>query len=86
MTATDSGINDFADLDGETLVTTAGATPERYIRQYIDEKQMDINVISAKDRGEAFLMLENGRADAFMMDDVLLAGEKAKAKTQMSGL
>lgn len=80
LTATDSGINDFADLDGETLVTTAGTTSERYIRQYIDEKQMDTNVISAKDHGEAFLMLENGRADAFMMDDVLLAGEKAKAK------
>ncbi|MGM8885417.1 glutamate/aspartate ABC transporter substrate-binding protein [Psychrobacter sp. 1U2] len=80
LTATDSGINDFADLEGETLVTTAGTTSERYIRQYIDEKQMDTNVISAKDHGEAFLMLENGRADAFMMDDVLLAGEKAKAK------
>ena len=80
LTATDSGINDFADLDGETLVTTAGTTSERYIRQYIDEKQMDTNVISAKDHGEAFLMLENGRTDAFMMDDVLLAGEKAKAK------
>jgi len=80
LTATDSGINDFADLDGETLVTTAGTTSERYIRQYIDENQMDTNVISAKDHGEAFLMLENGRADAFMMDDVLLAGEKAKAK------
>lgn len=80
LTATDSGINDFADLDGETLVTTAGTTSERYIRQFIDEKQMDTNVISAKDHGEAFLMLENGRADAFMMDDVLLAGEKAKAK------
>ena len=80
LTATDSGINDFADLDGETLVTTAGTTSERYIRQYIDEKQMDTNVVSAKDHGEAFLMLENGRADAFMMDDVLLAGEKAKAK------
>ena len=59
LTATDSGINDFADLDGETLVTTAGTTSERYIRQYIDEKQMDTNVISAKDHGEAFLMLEN---------------------------
>lgn len=80
LTARDSGINDFADLDGETLVTTAGTTSERYIRQYVDEKQMDTNVISAKDHGEAFLMLENGRADAFMMDDVLLAGEKAKAK------
>ncbi len=80
LTKTDSGINDFEDLMGKTLVTTAGTTSERYIRQYNDEKKMDTNVISAKDHGEGFLMLENGRADAFMMDDVLLAGEKAKAK------
>ncbi|MGP4713678.1 glutamate/aspartate ABC transporter substrate-binding protein [Psychrobacter sp. DM8] len=80
LTKNDSGISGFDDLEGNTLVTTAGTTSERYIRQYIDEKQMDTNVISAKDHGEGFLMLENGRADAFMMDDVLLAGEKAKAK------
>lgn len=80
LTKKDSGINDFADLKGKTLVTTAGTTSERYIRQYNDDNQMDTNIISAKDHGEAFLMLENGRADAFMMDDVLLAGEKAKAK------
>ena len=80
LTKKDSGINDFADLKGKTLVTTAGTTSERYIRQYNDDNQMDINIISAKDHGEAFLMLENGRADAFMMDDALLAGEKAKAK------
>ncbi|MES1965566.1 glutamate/aspartate ABC transporter substrate-binding protein [Psychrobacter sp. AH5] len=80
LTKADSGINDFEDLKGKTLVTTAGTTSERYIRQYNDEKQMDTNIISAKDHGEGFLMLENGRADAFMMDDVLLAGEKAKAK------
>lgn len=80
LTKADSGIKGFDDLKDETLVTTAGTTSERYIRQYNDEKQMDIDIISAKDHGEAFLMLENGRADAFMMDDVLLAGEKAKAK------
>lgn len=80
LTKADSGIKSFDDLKDETLVTTAGTTSERYIRQYNDEKQMDIDIISAKDHGEAFLMLENGRADAFMMDDVLLAGEKAKAK------
>lgn len=80
LTAKDSGIKDFADLKGKTVVTTAGTTSERYIRQYNDEKQMGINIISAKDHGEAFLMLESGRAVAFMMDDVLLAGEKAKAK------
>lgn len=80
LTGTDSGINDFEDLADKTLVTTAGTTSERYIRQYIDDNQMDTNLISAKDHGEGFLMLENGRADAFMMDDVLLAGEQAKAK------
>ncbi len=37
-------------------------------------------IISAKDHAESFLMLQNGRAAAFMMDDILLAGEKSKAK------
>ena len=80
LTKADSGIKDFADLKGKRLVTTAGTTSERYIRQYNDEKKLGADIISAKDHGEGFLMLENGRADAFMMDDVLLAGEKAKAK------
>lgn len=80
LTKTDSGIKDFEDLKGKRLVTTAGTTSERYIRQYNDEKKMNTDIISAKDHGEGFLMLESGRADAFMMDDVLLAGEKAKAK------
>ena len=80
LTKKDSGITGFDGLKGKTLVTTAGTTSERYIREYNDDKKMNINIISAKDHGEAFLMLENGRADAFMMDDVLLAGEKAKAK------
>lgn len=79
LTATDYGINGFDDLGGKTLVTT-GTTSERYIRQFNDDNKLNINIISAKDHGESFLMLENGRAQAFMMDDVLPAGEKAKAK------
>lgn len=80
LVAKDSPIKDFADLKGKTLVTTAGTTSERYIRKYNEDNKLNINIISAKDHGEAFLMLENGRAEAFMMDDVLLAGEKAKSK------
>lgn len=80
LTAKDSGIKGFDDLKGKTLVTTAGTTSERYIKQYNDEKKAGINIVSAKDHGESFLMLESGRADAFMMDDVLLAGERAKSK------
>ena len=79
LTAKDSGIKDFADLKGKKLVTTAGTTSERYIRQH--EKELGIGeIISAKDHAESFLMLQNGRAAAFMMDDILLAGEKSKAK------
>lgn len=80
LVATDSGIKDFADLKGKTLVTTAGTTSERFIKEKNDKEQLGINIVSAKDHGESFLMLESGRAAAFMMDDVLLAGEKAKAK------
>ncbi len=80
MTKKTSGINDFADLAGKNVVTTAGTTSERLIRRMNEDKKMGMNVISAKDHGEAFLTLETGRAVAFMMDDALLFGEMAKAR------
>ncbi len=79
LTAKDSGIKDFSDLKGKKLVTTAGTTSERFIRQ--NQEKFGIGeIISAKDHAESFLTLQNGRASAFMMDDILLAGEQSKAK------
>lgn len=75
-----SGIKDFADLAGKNVVTTAGTTSERLLKKLNEDKQLGMKIISAKDHGESFLMLESNRAVAFMMDDVLLAGEMAKAK------
>jgi glutamate/aspartate transport system substrate-binding protein len=80
LTRTSSPIQDFPDLKGKNVVTTAGTTSERILKIMNAEKKMGMNVISAKDHGEAFLMLESNRAAAFMMDDALLAGEMAKAK------
>jgi glutamate/aspartate transport system substrate-binding protein len=82
LTKTDSGVKDFADLKGKNVVTTAGTTSEKLIRAMNDEKKMGMQIISAKDHGESFLTLETGRAVAFMMDDALLAGERAKARKQ----
>jgi glutamate/aspartate transport system substrate-binding protein len=81
LTKKDSGIRDFSDLAGKNVVTTAGTTSERLIRKMNVAKAMEMKIISAKDHGEAFLTLETGRATAFMMDDALLAGEMAKART-----
>ena len=80
LTKKDSGIKDFADLAGKNVVTTAGTTSERLLRKLNEDKKMGMNIISAKDHGEAFLTLETGRAVAFMMDDALLAGQRANAK------
>jgi len=80
LTRKDSGVKDFPDLKGKNVVTTAGTTSERLIRKMNEDKQMGMNIISAKDHGESFLTLESGRAVAFMMDDALLAGEMAKAR------
>ena len=80
LTAKDSGIQGFSDLNGKHVVTTAGTTNERYLKGYNLEHKAGISVISAKDHGEAFKMLETGRAAAFYMDDALLYGERAKAK------
>lgn len=81
MTRKDSGIKDFPDLKGKTVVTTAGTTSERLLRKMNQDKNMGMNIISAKDHGESFHTLETGRAVAFMMDDALLAGERAKSRT-----
>ncbi|MGY3096767.1 glutamate/aspartate ABC transporter substrate-binding protein [Pantoea agglomerans] len=76
----DGPIKDFADLKGKTVVVTSGTTSEVLLHKLNDEQKMDLRIISAKDHGDSFRTLETGRAVAFMMDDALLAGERAKAK------
>ena len=80
LTKKDSGIKDFADLKGKTVVVGAGTTSDRILRQLNVEKKLDMNIVSAKDHSESFLTLSTGRAKAMMMDDALLAGERAKTK------
>ncbi|SMG51502.1 glutamate/aspartate ABC transporter substrate-binding protein [Paraburkholderia susongensis] len=76
LTRKDSGIKDFPDLAGKTVVTNQGTTSERILRKMNEDKKMNMQIISAKDYGEGRLTLESGRAAAYMMDDVLLAGTR----------
>jgi len=73
-------IKDFTDLKGKTVVVTSGTTSEVLLHKLNDEQKLEMRIISAKDHGDSFRTLETGRAVAFMMDDALLAGERAKAK------
>lgn len=80
LTKKGSGIQGLDDLKGKNVVSTAGTTNEKYLKNYNLEHNLGAFVISAKDHGEAFMMLQSGRAAAFYMDDALLYGERAKAR------
>ncbi|AHK20322.1 amino acid ABC transporter substrate-binding protein [Yersinia similis] len=80
LTKKDSGVKDFKDLAGKAVVVTSGTTSEVLLNKLNEKDKMNMRIISAKDHGDSFRTLESGRAVAFMMDDALLAGERAKAK------
>ena len=79
MTKKDSGIKDFADLKGRTVVTNAGSTSEQILHRLNADEHLGATIMTQKDVSESFLALSTGRADAFMLDDAMLAGERAKA-------
>lgn len=73
MTRKDSGIREFSDLVGKTVVTFARSTSEKVLRKMNSEQNYRINIVSTFDRGDTPLsVLQAGQADAYMMDDVLL--------------
>jgi len=74
-----SGIKQLSDLNGKTISTTAGTTSVPLLRQYDKTKNADIKSIDAKDHAESFLLMAQGRTVAFVMDDILLAGQIANS-------
>lgn len=49
LTKKTSGISDFPDLAGKNVVTTAGTTSDRLLRQMNESRNMKMKIISAKD-------------------------------------
>jgi glutamate/aspartate transport system substrate-binding protein len=75
-----SGITNLASLKGKTVVSTAGSTNLKQISEANTAQNLGLTILAAKDHPEAFLMVETGRAAAFVMDDILLAGLVAGSK------
>ena len=75
-----SGINSIADLNGKTVSTTSGTTSVPLIKGYEKAKGIDVKEIYGKEHAESFLLLADDRAVAFIMDDIILAGQIANAR------
>ena len=75
-----AGIQRLGDLTGKAIATTTGTTTFGQLRRLSLENNLNLSVVPAKDHADGFLLLESGRAQAFAMDDVLLAGLVLNAK------
>ncbi len=76
----DSPVKSFKELDNQTLAASAGTTAVQLLRKYNRDHSTKFDVQLGKDHFESFLMLESGRAQAFVLDANLLAGVIANSK------
>jgi glutamate/aspartate transport system substrate-binding protein len=75
-----SNIKTLDDMKGKTIVSTSGTTNIKQITELNTQRNLGMNILTAKDHAESFLMVETGRAVAFAMDDILLYSLVASSK------
>jgi glutamate/aspartate transport system substrate-binding protein len=75
-----SGINSISQLAGKKVATTTGTTSVQLLRKHEKATGVNFDEVFGKDHSDSFLLLESGRADAFVMDGSILAGNIANSK------
>jgi glutamate/aspartate transport system substrate-binding protein len=73
-------INSIDDLKGKTVVSSSGTTNIKQLTEANAARNLNINIVPAKEHAESFLMVETDRAVAVVLDDVLLASFVAGSK------
>jgi glutamate/aspartate transport system substrate-binding protein len=75
-----SGINSISQLVNKKVATTTGTTSVQLLRKHEKANGVNFDEVFGKDHADSFLLLESGRADAFVMDGSILAGNIANSK------
>ena len=76
-----SGITGIAQLSGKSVATTTGTTSVQLLRKHERATGVDFKEVYGKDHADSFLLLESGRADAFVMDATILIGNIVNSKS-----
>jgi ABC-type amino acid transport substrate-binding protein len=69
-----SNIRTFSDMAGKRIAVAAGTTNEQAIIAQLKQQKVEATVVSVKDGAEALALLEDGKADGFASDKLLLVG------------
>jgi glutamate/aspartate transport system substrate-binding protein len=76
-----SGITKIEQLSGKNVATTTGTTSVQLLRKHERATGVDFKEIFGKDHADSFLLLDSGRADAFVMDGSILIGNIMSSKS-----
>jgi glutamate/aspartate transport system substrate-binding protein len=76
-----NGFKTIDDLKGKTVASTSGTSNIKELFEANTSRHLGITILTSKDTAEGFLLVETDRADAYVMDDILLAGLVASSKT-----
>jgi glutamate/aspartate transport system substrate-binding protein len=80
ITRTNNDIKSADDLRGKTVAVTAGTNTALFVNKMNNEGKLGMTIMQGKDHAESFLLVDTGRASAWMEDDILIAGFRANAK------
>jgi glutamate/aspartate transport system substrate-binding protein len=75
-----SGSETLAQLNGKRVSTPTGTPAVQVLRQKARSAGVEFRPVFGKDHGDSFLLVQTGRADAFVMDSQILAGTIARSK------
>ncbi|MFZ6757160.1 amino acid ABC transporter substrate-binding protein [Undibacterium sp. Ji50W] len=84
LVKTDSGIKNWSQLRNRTVVTTKSTTTVKLLNDRSDTISLNIKLVEGNSDQESFKMVEDSKADAFPMDDVLLYSLRAESKAPAS--
>ena len=80
ITRTNNDVKSADDLREKTVAVTAGTNTALFVNKLNNEGKLGMTIMQGKDHAESFLLVETGRAGAWMEDDILIAGFRANAK------
>lgn len=72
MTRNGEPVQSLSELRGRPVVSTIGTTSIQHLAAVNEQQQLGIRIVAGLDDPDAFQLLRSGRAEAFLMDDVLL--------------
>ena len=73
-------INRLSDLGGKRIAVVPGTTTEKVMADALQQAKLTVQMVKVKEHAEGIAALENGTADAYASDKVILIGLAMQAK------